>query len=125
MFTGAKTDRNHDGDDSLSRLLEIESLLADRLEAANAEAERVLVGARDEARKTAAGGDALIEQRANALRAEYATRLATELARVREDAASEIARLEAIDDSRAHQLVAHVLARVIDRQAVPSSSGRS
>lgn len=118
-----KADSGHDADDALGRLLEIESLLANRLEVANAEAEKVLSDAHDEARESESAGDALIEARANELRAEHETRLSADLVRITKEAAAAVTRLDAIDASRTSKLVAHVLTRVLDPQSAPPSGG--
>jgi hypothetical protein len=121
MFARAKpqADAGPHADNALGRLLEIERLLADRLESANAEAEKVVRTARDEARESESAGDALVEARANELRTEYESRLSTDLARIRDDAAAAVAQLDAIDAERTSTLVAYVLRRVLDPGSAP------
>lgn len=121
MFPRAKpqAEPGQHPDDALGRLLEIERLLADRLASANAEAESAVRDARDEARESESAGDAMVEARANELRTEYESRLATDLVRIREEAAAAVARLDAIDAVRTSSLVAYVLMRVLDPGAAP------
>ena len=102
------------GENALDRLLTAEAQLAERLDAARADAEQSLRTAREEAALAEDACAATISERCAQLAAEYETLLLTELAEIHSDAERVACRFAAVDDTRLDEYVELVLARLLD-----------
>jgi hypothetical protein len=101
------------GDGSLSRLLQTEALLAERLSAAEQEASRIRATARDAAAATDTGLAHDIETAGRALEREYAERRLTRLAQVEAEKARRVEALHALPAGEVLHLADDVVARVL------------
>ena len=95
--------------DTLSLLLASEMRLAQQLDAARGEAERILRDAEDYARRAEEGCAATIEERTAAAAAASERQLEEALARVQADLESDVKRFEHVDVARDEELVRLVL----------------
>lgn len=101
-------------ENALDRLLTAEEDLAQRLDAARADAERLLQTARDEAASAEDACAATINERSTQRAAEYAARLQAELAHIRLEAERVARHFEAVDDARLNGYVELVIARLLE-----------
>lgn len=101
-------------EDALDRLLSAEENLAQRLDAARADAERLLQTARDEAASAEDACAATINERSVERAAEYAAGLQAELADIRLEAERVAGHFEAVDDARLNGYVELVIARLLE-----------
>lgn len=101
------------GDGSLSRLLQTEALLAERLSAAEQEASRIRATARDDAAAADTGLTHEIEAACRALEREYAERRLTRLAQVEAEKARRVEALRALPAGEVLHLADEVVARVL------------
>jgi vacuolar-type H+-ATPase subunit H len=101
-------------EDALDKLLTAEEKLAQRLDAARADAEQLLQTARSEAASAEDACAATIEERSRQLVAEYDARLQAELADIRLEAERVVRRFEAVDDTRLNGFVERVIARLLE-----------
>jgi len=104
-------------DDTLARLLTAEGRLAARLESARAEAEGIVGEAREDALRAEVACAATIETRIATLVTEHESRLALELAAIRQDAAQLVSRFDAVDAARTRAHVTHIIARLLQGEA--------
>jgi hypothetical protein len=100
-------------DGSLSRLLQTESLLAERLSAAEQEASRIRAAAREAATAADAGLAPDIEAATRALEREYAERRLTRLGQVEAEKARRVEALRAVPPGEVQRLAEDVIARVL------------
>ena len=100
------------GHDALSALLETEQALRERMDAATAEAKRIVDEARERARAAEAGLEATIARELAALDVSHARSVHDELAGIAEAARRDTGRLEQVSDARVRELAARVVERV-------------
>lgn len=101
-------------EDALDKLLTAEETLAQRLDAARADAERLLETTRGEAASAEDACAATINERSMQLAVEYDARLQAELADIRIEAERVARRFEAVDDARLNGYVELVIARLLE-----------
>jgi vacuolar-type H+-ATPase subunit H len=110
-----KTRRTREFDthgDVLAKLLEREQRTASTLDAARADAERLVHEAREYASRTEASCESMIEERNARLTASYEQQLQLELQRIQSEAAAEASRFAEGDPARTRALVALVLEEI-------------
>ena len=105
-------------EDALDQLLTAEEKLAQRLDAARADAEQLLQTARVEAASLEDACAATINERSTQLAAEYDASLQTEVADIRREAERVARHFESVDDARLNGYVELVIARLLE--VVPS-----
>jgi len=108
----SKTSAATRGHDALTALLETEQTLRERMDAAAAEAKRIVDGARDRAREAEAGLEAAIAREIAALDVSHAAAVRGELAAIAEAARRDAEKFAGVSDARAAELAARVLERV-------------
>lgn len=114
---------NQNRSDALEELLAAETQLAQRLDAARAEAAELLKTARENAAVAEANCTATIAARCAQLAAEHDVRLRTELAGIQREAEDLGRRYETVDESRLREYVAFVIARLLGEDD-PKDSAR-
>jgi len=97
------------GTDTLSRLLDSEQHLASQLDAAKADAEKLLREAREYASRAEAACESTIAARTASLAASFEQQLKNEVLRIQSDAALEASRFADPDPARTAALVAVLL----------------
>jgi len=107
-------DQGQESRQALATLLATEQQLDARLAAGREEAQRIIADGTEAARRTLDGGPALIEERSAALATEIETQLTRDLAAIETGAQQAIARYDAVDPRSAPDLVALVVARVLE-----------
>jgi len=100
------------GGDVLGKLLEREQQVTSRLDAARAEAERLVRDAREYARDTEASCESRIEERITRLSNSYEQELQSELQRLRVESATEARRFAEENPERTRTLVTLVLEEI-------------
>lgn len=107
--------------DALAELLQAESRLAARLDAARDAAAETLRHAREEAQCVEDACGTTIAARTTTLTSEYEARLEAGLADIRREAQRMVARFEAVDDARIRDYVALMIGRLLtpDEAAEP------
>lgn len=101
-------------EDALEKLLTAEEQLAQRLDAARADAERLLQTTRREAASAEDACAATINERSMQLAADYDARLQAELADIRLEAERVTRHFQAVDDARLNGYVELVIARLLE-----------
>ena len=98
--------------DVLGKLLEREQRTASQLDAARADAERLLHDAREYASRTDASCESMIEEQIASLTTTYEQQLQLELKRIQSEADAEAGRFADVDPARTRALVALVLEEI-------------
>jgi len=105
-------------DGSLSRLLETEALLAERLAAAQAESARLREAAHAEARAADADGEHAIATARDALEREYAERRDARLCAIEAEKVRRVEALRALPAAELDRFVAELIERMLRQVAV-------